>query len=104
MARPPNASRQTHVLLGAMLERPRAWRYGYELSKATGLTSGTLYPLLMRLSDQGFLDSKWQEPERAGRPPRHAYRLSVRGAALAHATEETLVERSAVHRLVKGIA
>jgi DNA-binding PadR family transcriptional regulator len=38
-----------------MLEqRPRAWQYGYELSQITELKSGTLYPILMRLSDRGL--------------------------------------------------
>ena len=83
MGRPKNASHQTRLLLTTMLEQPRAWYYGYELSKATGLSSGTLYPLLMRLNDRGLLESRWQEPQRAGRPARHAYRLSGRGVELA---------------------
>jgi PadR family transcriptional regulator PadR len=87
MSRPANASPQTRLLLATLLERPRSWRYGYELSKQTGLTSGTLYPLLMRLSDQGLLDSRWQEPERPGRPARHAYRLNTSGLALARASK-----------------
>jgi DNA-binding PadR family transcriptional regulator len=85
MARKPNSSPQTRKLLVVMLRSPRAWQYGYELSKDTGLTSGTLYPLLMRLSDQGLLESQWQEPERPGRPPRHAYRLTSEGLAFARA-------------------
>ncbi len=83
MARKPNSSPQTHQLLIVMLRRPRTWQYGYGLSKDTGLTSGTLYPLLMRLSDCGLLESRWQEPERPGRPPRHGYRLTSEGLAFA---------------------
>lgn len=82
MARRPNVSRQTRVLLAVLVEQPRAWRHGYELSKDTGLKSGTLYPLLMRLCDQGFLDSRWKEPEKPGRPPRHVYRLTASGQVL----------------------
>jgi DNA-binding PadR family transcriptional regulator len=85
MARKPNSSPQTRQLLIVMLQRPRAWQYGYELCKDTGLSSGTLYPLLMRLSDQGLLESRWQEPERPGKPPRHAYRLTSEGRAFARA-------------------
>ena len=85
MARKPNSSPQTRELLVVMLRRPRTWQYGYELSKETGLTSGTLYPLLMRLSDQGFLESRWQEPERPGKPPRHGYRLTSEGLTFARA-------------------
>jgi len=83
MGRPPNASRQTRALLEVLLEKPRSWRHGYELCKETGLKSGTLYPLLIRLSDQGLLDSQWREPGRPGLPPRHVYRLTASGAALA---------------------
>jgi PadR family transcriptional regulator PadR len=83
MTRPPNISRQTCALLTVLLEQPQAWRYGYDLTKQTGLKSGTLYPLLMRLSDQGLLDSEWRQPLQPGRPPRHAYRLTDAGAALA---------------------
>jgi PadR family transcriptional regulator, regulatory protein PadR len=79
-----NASRQTRKLLSTLVEKPRAWRHGYELSKATGLTSGTLYPSLMRLHDQGLLESKWLESEGTGRPPRHLYRLTTQGIAFAH--------------------
>jgi PadR family transcriptional regulator, regulatory protein PadR len=87
MPRKPNNSRQTRVLLAALLNRSQTWRYGYDLSKETGLRSGTLYPLLMRLSEQGFLESRWQETERPGLPPRHVYRLTARGLALAHEQE-----------------
>jgi PadR family transcriptional regulator PadR len=83
MPRKPNTSPQTRELLAALLRKPRSWHYGYELSRETGLSSGTLYPLLMRLSDQGFLESHWQEPERPGKPPRHVYRLTSEGLAFA---------------------
>jgi PadR family transcriptional regulator, regulatory protein PadR len=83
MARKPNTSRQTSELLAVMLRKPRTWHYGYELCRDTGLSSGTLYPLLMRLSDQGLLESHWQEPERAGKPPRHVYKLTSEGLAFA---------------------
>jgi DNA-binding PadR family transcriptional regulator len=86
MARKPNTSPQTRQLLSLMLRKPRAWHYGYELSRDAGLSSGTLYPLLMRLSDQGLLESHWQEPERPGKPPRHVYRLTSEGLAFARAT------------------
>ena len=85
MPRKPNSSRQTRALLAALLDQSQMWRHGYELSKATGLKSGTLYPVLMRLSEQGLLESRWQDPERPGLPPRHIYRLTSSGLALAHA-------------------
>jgi PadR family transcriptional regulator, regulatory protein PadR len=86
MKRVRRSSGQTLNLLQALVEAPRAWHHGYELSKATGLLSGTLYPILMRLSDRGFLEHKWQETPEPGRPPRHVYRLTARG--VAHAQEQ----------------
>lgn len=83
MTRRRRSSPQTIRLLAALLERPRAWRYGYELSQETGLKSGTLYPLLMRLSERGLLADEWREPQEAGRPPRHVYRLTPDGLAFA---------------------
>jgi DNA-binding PadR family transcriptional regulator len=83
------------LLLKDLSRRPRAWQYGYELSQNTGLRSGTLYPILMRLSDRAMLESKWEPAEEPGRPPRHVYRLTAAGAlfarsALADATEGDL--------------
>jgi PadR family transcriptional regulator PadR len=83
MPRKPNSSRQTRALLATFLERSQTWRHGYDLSKETGLKSGTLYPVLMRLSEQGLLESRWQDPERPGLPPRHVYRLTSSGLAFA---------------------
>jgi PadR family transcriptional regulator len=100
MARRPNSSPQTRKLLVVMSQQPRTWQYGYELSKETGLNSGTLYPLLIRLSDQGLLESQWQEPERPGKPPRHAYRLTSNGLAfvrtIAAPTKPSVVRHKVV--------
>ena len=87
MPRKPNSSRQTRALLAAFLDRSGTWRHGYDLSKETGLRSGTLYPLLMRLSEQELLEQRWQEAERPGLPPRHVYRLTSSGLALAREQE-----------------
>lgn len=81
--RKPNSSPQAHAILATLSVAPDRWCYGYELCKLTGVKSGTLYPLLIRLHDQGFLQSEWRPPEAIGRPPRHAYRLTNEGRRLA---------------------
>ena len=83
MPRTPHTSPQTLLLFTALLGDPGRWRYGYDLSKETGLASGTLYPILMRLTDQRLLEAEWEPSEEPGRPPRHIYRLSADGAVLA---------------------
>ena len=76
MPYPVRMSRQTLALFRAFLAQPRDWRYGYDLSRETALKSGTLYPILMRLNQRGWLETRWTEPESPGRPPRHMYRLT----------------------------
>jgi DNA-binding PadR family transcriptional regulator len=88
MPRTPNVSRQTRAVLAALAAKPSAWRHGYDLAQETGLKSGTLYPLLMRLADQGLLESEWRPSDKPGRPPRHAYRLTKAGVALARERAE----------------
>jgi PadR family transcriptional regulator, regulatory protein PadR len=81
----PRLSPQTLCVLERFVERPTAWRYGYELSIETGLKSGTLYPILMRLAKHSLLEAKWVTTE-DGVPPRHSYRLTPSGTGVARAT------------------
>ena len=83
MARKRQPSKQMRLLLEAMSAQRLHWRHGYDLMKETGLSSGTLYPLLMRMTDQGLVEAEWREPAQPGRPARHAYRLTATGFALA---------------------
>lgn len=83
MARNRQPSRQMRLVLAVLLEQRLDWRHGYDLLKQTGLSSGTLYPLLMRMTDGGLVEAEWREPAKVGRPPRHAYRLTASGIALA---------------------
>lgn len=77
-------SRETLLVLERFLTRPAEWRYGYQLSRETGLKSGTLYPILMRLEKRALLEARWVATE-DGVPPRHTYRLTSNGLELARA-------------------
>lgn len=72
-------SRQTLTILDALLARPSGWHYGYAISRQTSIPSGTLYPILMRLGELGWLETRWEDALPQGRPPRHLYRLSGNG-------------------------
>src|SRR5688572_9969634 len=76
-------TRTTARTLLAFLEAPRSWRYGYDLMKVADLSSGTLYPLLARLTEDDWLESRWEESERPGKPPRQLYRVTATGRAQA---------------------
>lgn len=65
--------------LAAFMESPTGWHYGYALMKAADLSSGTLYPMLARLADDGWLESRWEDSELPGKPARQLYRLTPTG-------------------------
>lgn len=90
-------SRQTRNLLETLLQGSKDWHYGYDLSRATGLKSGTLYPILMRLADRKWLETRWEAPE-PGRPPRHLYRLTPNGLTFARQACQSKAGAHAAHR------
>jgi PadR family transcriptional regulator len=65
------------------LDDPAALRYGYDLMKAAGLASGTLYPLLARLQTRGLVTSAWETPRQDGERPRRYYQLTGEGIEVA---------------------
>jgi PadR family transcriptional regulator, regulatory protein PadR len=75
-------------VLRAFLADPAAPRYGYDLMRAARLPSGTLYPMLARLQDEGLVTSEWEprpdgDGDAGGRPPRKYYRLTGDGVRVA---------------------
>jgi PadR family transcriptional regulator, regulatory protein PadR len=73
------------MILAILLDASGRWSHGYELARLADVKSGTLYPLLIRLEAQGYLEAEWQQSFEGGRPPRHAYRLTASGVQLARA-------------------
>src|SRR5271166_5413015 len=78
----PRLSPQTLLVFDAFLHQPEVWQYGYDISRNTGLKSGTLYPILMRLSERKLLETAWEAGD-PGRPPRHMYRFTPDGLRFA---------------------
>jgi len=82
-------SAQTLSVLAALCAQPSQWQHGYALARQTGLKSGTLYPILIRLADRGLVEACWQDEPQPGRPRRHLYRLTAAGLA---ATADALAD------------
>ena len=78
-------SAQTLAVLAELCATPSQWRHGYGIARDTGLKSGTLYPVLIRLADRGLVEACWEDEQPAGRPRRHLYRLTPEGLATATA-------------------
>lgn len=78
--------RVLRAFLDAFNEDVRAELAGAELMPVARVSSGTLYPILLRFEKAGLLESRWEEetPESLGRPRRRFYRLTSAGAQVAH--------------------
>lgn len=74
-------SLQTLKVLEAFLEDPTAQLSGADVHQRSGIASGTLYPILLRLEAAGWFTSQWEsiDPSSAGRPRRRLYRLTSTG-------------------------
>ncbi len=86
---------QTQLVLRAMLDSPSGQFYGFELSKATGLKAGTLYPMLSRLEEAGWITGTWEDvdPAEVRRPARRYYRLTDHGRVQAQKTLADAVDK-----------
>ena len=65
--------------------------YGYTIMDTTGLPSGTVYPALRRLEEEGLIRSEWEKStlaESEQRPPRKYYRLTPDGRKALAASQK----------------
>jgi PadR family transcriptional regulator, regulatory protein PadR len=96
-------------VLRAFLTDPSEYRYGYDLMRAARLPSGTLYPMLARLQEQGLVTSEWEsrpDGQAEGRPPRKYYRLTAEGARVARleVSQAAAAAPRTAPRLARGAA
>jgi PadR family transcriptional regulator, regulatory protein PadR len=109
MEQPPlRMTLATQLVLRAMLVEPTHEAYGAEISRAAGLPSGTITPIVARLENAGILTHRVEDvdPAQAGRPRRKYYSFTPDGAerardALARTTAAT---PSRVSNLRPGLA
>jgi PadR family transcriptional regulator PadR len=83
----------------------RGFHYGFDIMDATGLPSGTVYPILRRLDREGLLESSWEdaaEAQKAQRPTRRYYAITPEGermlanaSARYHTLEQAIAPASA---------
>ena len=103
MSRTRTLSPHARMVLAVLLDAGGHWSHGYELARLADVRSGTLYPLLIRLEAQGYLEAEWQQSAEGGRPPRHAYRLTASGVQLARANPPGPVATLASRRLEASV-
>jgi DNA-binding PadR family transcriptional regulator len=89
-------SHSAAVILQALAN---GYQYGFDIMDITGLPSGTVYPALRRLEENGLIDSKWEKPliaQRDRRPPRKYYELTADG-------KDALAEAVKRYRLIESL-
>ena len=76
---------QTLQLVSLLLSDPEVEWYGLQLASEAALKSGSVYVVLARLEQAGWLTSRWEEidPAVEGRPRRRLYRLTGEGLRAA---------------------
>jgi PadR family transcriptional regulator PadR len=97
---------QALLVLQVLLAEPNDEVYGLDIIKSSGVAPGTVYPLLQRLQQAGWVVDRWEQidPAELGRPPRRYYRLTPGGVAKAQAAlSKTDRRRAGLARLL-GIA
>jgi PadR family transcriptional regulator, regulatory protein PadR len=100
----PKMTVQTLLVLHALLRDPSRELYGLELSEQTGLLPGTAYPILLRLENEGWVTSRWEQidPRIEKRPARRYYRLTDGGAIKASAAITSA--RPPIRAALRGLA
>jgi DNA-binding PadR family transcriptional regulator len=87
---------QTRMVLAALLDEPGADFYGLQLAQQLDLPSGTIYQVLARFEEWGWLETHWEDPEipRAeGRPARRYFRFASGGMTAAIQAVEAAAQR-----------
>jgi len=76
-----------------LLQDPSRRYYGLEIAREAGLQRGTLYPMLARLEERGWVTSEWEviDPVAEGRRPRRYYTLTDEGLRQALRARDALI-------------
>ena len=79
---PQNRVNLTYPTAMVLQSLANGYHYGFDILDVTDLPSGTVYPILRRLDDEGLVKSKWEKAEiahRENRPPRRYYEITKWG-------------------------
>ena len=88
MAREPKLSHTAAIILQAI---HCGFVYGYNVMEVTGLPSGTVYPAMRRLEQDGLIRSQWERQsiaEEELRPARKYYKLTPAGKTTLDASRK----------------
>ena len=88
--------RMTHATALVLAALASGCRYGFDVMDATGLPSGTVYPVLRRLDGSGLVRSGWEDADSEetsrGGPRRRMYALTAAGLRAVETADKRLAD------------
>ncbi len=93
--KPLRVNRTVVLVAQALLEKADEEQWGYDVAQRAGVSSNSLYQVLARFHERGYLADGWEEVDPAAkRPPRRYYKITPNGMArlgalLAHAAQDS---------------
>ena len=82
---PERVTPQFSTVLNILVSSSKNKTTGYDIMRETGLNSGTVYPILHRMEEAGWLKSKWESVESPiYRPFRRRVVLQITAKGLAN--------------------
>lgn len=89
----PRITTQTIRVLTTLMAPAQEEMSGAEIGRLTKLSSGTTYPILLRLEEAGWVKSRWEveDPHELGRPRRRLYQVTGLGIRKARSALRDLI-------------
>ena len=87
----PDPVRLSHTAALMLKAISEGYSYGFDIMEITGLPSGTVYPALRRMDNDGLIEGAWENEAKAlreERPPRRNYKISRSGRLALAAAEK----------------
>jgi DNA-binding PadR family transcriptional regulator len=87
----PDSPRLSHTAALMLKAIAEGYSYGFDIMEITGLPSGTVYPALRRMDNDGLIEGAWENEAKAlreERPPRRNYKITRAGKLALTAAEK----------------
>jgi PadR family transcriptional regulator, regulatory protein PadR len=87
----PEAMKLSHTAALILQTVDNGCSYGFDIMDETGLPSGTVYPALRRMENEGLVTSHWEAEKKAlaeQRPARKYYRVTRAGAQVLEQSQK----------------
>jgi DNA-binding PadR family transcriptional regulator len=96
--REPTLTKQTMLVLSILVQSADAAVAGSTIAAKSRLASGSLYPILIRLEQAGWITSEWERDDHSAKPRRRLYSITALG--IRRARQEAMEWKQLTERFV----